>query len=135
MTIRVNWRKGCQFEVVTEQNFKLSVDAESETAPCPTEVLLSALGTCSATDVVLGLQEQGIEIISLRNELSYTLTEESPRLYKSVNLHFVVEGKNITEQQVSASANRAINKYCHVCLMLKPAIDITYSVELKKLAK
>lgn len=130
MTINVNWVKDCQFEITTEKGFKINADADSEIAPCPTEILLSALGSCSATDVVMGLQEQGVEVESLNNKITYTLTEQEPQLYKTANLHFTVKATLVSEKQVKTAAENAINKYCHVCLMLKPAIDISYSVEV-----
>ena len=130
MSIQIHWQKACKFEVTTENGFKLAVDADSQSAPCPTEILLSALGSCSATDVVMGLQEQGIKIDSFSNTVTYTLTEQEPRLYKTANLHFAVKAQDVTEAQIKAAAEAAINHYCHVCLMSKPAIAISYTVEV-----
>ena len=132
MAIQIEWQKDCQFNITTGKGFQFEADADNESAPCPTEILLSALGSCSATDVVMGLQEQGVEIESLCNTVSYTLTEQEPQLYKTANLHFTVKAKSITEQQIKDAAENAIGKYCHVCLMLKPAIEITYSFEIKE---
>ncbi|MGF1682169.1 OsmC family protein [Photobacterium minamisatsumaniensis] len=130
MAISVSWVEDCQFNVVTEDKFEFTVDADGKKAPCPTEILLSALGSCSATDVVMGLQEQGVVLKHLENKLTYTLTESSPRLYESVNLHFIVEAENVTEAQVSAAAKNALEKYCHVCLMLQPKITVTHTVAI-----
>ncbi|WP_339671269.1 OsmC family protein [Dasania marina] len=132
MSIDVSWQKDCQFTVTTEKGFTLAVDADAETAPCPTELLLSALGSCSATDVVMGLQEQGVEVQALTNTVTYTLTEQEPCLYKTANLHFTVTANNVSEAQLKTAAENAITKYCHVCLMLKPAIDVSYSIEIKR---
>ncbi len=136
MSISVSWLKDCEFKITTSDGFELLADADSKVAPCPTEILLSALGSCSATDVVMGLEEKGIKIESLTNTLTFTLTDSSPdsapQLYKTVNLHFTVKANNVTEQQIASAAENAINKYCHVCLMLQPTIDITFTVELIK---
>jgi len=130
MSIRVSWLKECQFKVTTRNGFKIQADADNKAAPCPTEILLSALGSCSATDVVMGLQEQGIELESFNSTLSYTLTTTEPQLYESVNLHFTVKAAKVSENQIASAANQAINKYCHVCLMLQPKINITFSIEI-----
>lgn len=135
MSLNVQWQQDCQFKVETAGGFGLNIDAEGQAAPCPTEVLLSALGTCSATDVVMGLQEQGAVLKSFSNLVTYTLTQSEPRLYESVNLHFVVESDNVTEQQVTAIADNAIKKYCHVCLMLQPKIAISHSVEIRQISE
>jgi len=130
MTISVTWQGDCRFNVVTEDGFKVFIDAESKSAPCPTEILLSALGSCSATDVALYFKDNDIELKGLNNRLTYQLTESEPRLYQSVNLHFTIEAKGVTESQVNTAIEEAINKYCHVCLMLQPTISISYSVEI-----
>ncbi|WP_286237550.1 OsmC family protein [Neptuniibacter halophilus] len=125
MSIQVKWNGDCRFKVTTEQGFSFDIDSTSEQAPCPTEVLLSALGGCSATDVVLILQEQGFEVTGLENSVTFTLTETEPRLYQSANLHFVVEGRGFSAADVLVAAREAVAKHCHVCLMLSPAMDIT----------
>jgi putative redox protein len=130
MTINVTWQGDCRFNAVTDAGFEVFIDADSKSAPCPTEILLSALGSCSATDVALYFKDNNIELKSLHNRLTYKLTESEPRLYKSVNLHFAIEAGRVTESQVNKAIEEAINKYCHVCLMLQPTISISYSVEI-----
>ena len=130
MSINVNWKEKCQFTVVTSGGFTLDIDSESKSAPCPTEILLSALGSCSATDVALYFEDNNLELKKLTNELTYELTDTEPRLYKSVNLHFSIEATNVSGHQVEMAIKDAITKYCHVCLMLKPAMTITHSLDL-----
>jgi len=130
MSININWQGDCQFKVTTSGGFTIAVDAENTQAPCPTELLLSALGSCSATDVALYVQDKGINLESLNNQVTYTLTDSEPRLYESANLHFTVKGQGITASDVELAARNAITQYCHVCLMLQPAIRITHSVEV-----
>ncbi len=132
MSIKVKWTGDCRFTVSTKGGLSFDVDATSTKAACPTEVLLSALGSCSATDVVLLLQEQGFEVEQLENTVTHTLTESEPRLYKSANLHFVVSGAGITEPDVLLAAQTAVETHCHVCLMLAPTMTITCSAEVQK---
>ena len=132
MTINVAWQEDCRFKVVTEEQHEFFVDADNALAPCPTEVLLAALGSCSATDVVLGLKEQGVDLKNLSNDLSYTLTEQSPQLYESVNLHFTIEATEVTEHQVDTAISEADSKYCHVCLMLQPTNRISHTFDLER---
>ncbi|EJR3614786.1 OsmC family protein, partial [Vibrio parahaemolyticus] len=104
MSINIKWDGDCRFKVSTEGGFTFNVDATSEKAPCPTEVLLSALGSCIATDVVLLLQDQGFEVQGLENTVTFALTESEPRLYKSANLHFTVNGSGFKESDILRSA-------------------------------
>ncbi|WP_417605752.1 OsmC family protein [Oceanimonas baumannii] len=104
MSIKVKWGGGCRFNVTTAGGFSFNVDSTGTQAPCPTEVLLSALGSCSATDVVLMLQEQGFQVESLENSITFVLTDSEPRLYQSANLHFVAEGSGFTSDDVLSAA-------------------------------
>ncbi|WP_281223570.1 OsmC family protein [Photobacterium sanguinicancri] len=130
MTINVKWAGDCQFKITTSSGFNFDIDATSTVAPCPTDMLLSALGACSATDVVLLLKEKGFSVKTLDNNLTYTLTESEPRLYESANLHFVVTGDGISKDDVLIAAQEAVLKHCHVCLMLQPSITISCSAEV-----
>ena len=130
MSIEVNWQGELLFQASNEHGHSLSIDADSQFAQCPTEVLLSARGSCSATDVLLGVQEAGARVTRFSNRLTYELTDQEPRLYRSVNLHFIIEGSDISNAHLEAAARNALDKYCHVCLMLQPKMTLTYSYEI-----
>lgn len=130
MSITVNWQQDLEFVATTEQGHSLYLDSNSSKAQCPTEALLSALGSCSATDVVVGLQEAEAGLQSVSNEITYTYTDSEPQLYKTVNLHFSVTANTVTKAQVEDIVEQAISKYCHVCLMLQPSMDISFSVDV-----
>ena len=130
MAINDAWKSDCLFNVVTEGGIELLIDSKGQSAPCPTEILLSALGACSATDVAQYFKDKGFELKSLNNRLTHQLTDSKPRLYKSENLHFSIAALKVTEPQVKTAIENALNKYCHVCLMLQPKILITDTVEI-----
>ena len=130
MSISVEWQSDLHFKVATKEGFEFSVDANNKQAACPTQILLAALASCCATDVVMGLLDAAVELKKLNNYVTYELTDSEPRLYKSVNLHFVIEADNIFESQAETIIEDAINKYCNVCLMLQPAMAITYTTEV-----
>jgi putative redox protein len=73
--------------------------------------------------------EGGFELKSLNNRLAHQLTDSEPRLYKSVNLHFSIAAHGVTKIQVKTAIENALNKYCHVCLVLQTKILITYTAE------
>lgn len=130
MGVTIQWQKESQFKVISSGGASFLVDAQNRQAPCPTEVLLGALGSCCATDVVMHFMERGVALHNLSNRVTYTLTEEEPRLYKSAHLHFSVAAEAVTVSEIEAAAGEALEKYCHVCLMLQPKIQITCSAEV-----
>ena len=130
MNVNINWLGDLKFSATTTDGLSVLIDSDRNTAPCPTEILLSALGSCSATDVALYFQDKNLPLTKLTNELTYTLTDAEPHLYKSVNLHFTVAGQGITSADIVSAAEIAINKYCHVCLMLQPSITVTFTTAI-----
>ncbi|MBF9002564.1 MULTISPECIES: OsmC family protein [Vibrio] len=134
MSVSVEWQKDYQFDVVTDQNFTFTIDANSEKAPSPTDVLLSSLGSCCASDVVAELRARGAELFGLKTTMSYKLTDTEPRVYDSVNLHFVIKGTGVNETMVTEVIENSIEHQCHVCRMLKSSMSITYTYHYVKLA-
>ena len=109
MNVNINWLGDLKFSATTTDGLSVLIDSDRNTAPCPTEILLSALGSCSATDVALYFQDKNLPLTKLTNELTYTLTDAEPHLYKSVNLHFTVAGQGITSADIVSAAEIAIN--------------------------
>jgi putative redox protein len=80
--------------------------------------------------VVLYLQEHGVDVEQLSNKLTYTLTDDEARLYQSAKLQFSAKEIGTPTGLLSSAAQQAVSHHCHVSLMLKPAIEISYSVEV-----
>ena len=130
MGIKIEWSGDLEFEARTEGGFCVSIDGKDKRAPCPSQLLLSTLGACSASDVVSLLQDAGHTLESLENNVTYTLTDSKPRLYETANLHFVAKCEGLEESEVLAAAEEATSRLCHVCLMLRPVVDISCSAEV-----
>lgn len=96
----------------------------------PMQVLLAAMGGCSAIDVVSILKKQRVEL----QDLKITLTGERekdkvPALYTAVHAHFRLFG-NIELEKAQKAVALSIEKYCSVAKTLEPTAKITHSVEV-----
>ncbi|SJL83832.1 OsmC family protein [Vibrio palustris] len=134
MSVSVKWQQGHQFKVTTGNQQDLAVDTDDQTAPCATDVLLSALGTSCTNEVIAQLNNHGVELVAVQAQLTYTLTEAQPRLFDSINLHYIIKGTGMTEVLVTRVLSSAIHECSHVSLMLTPAVNLTYSYHVVKLA-
>ena len=128
--MKIDWSGDLEFEATTEGGFSVKIDGKDERSPCPTQLMLSALGACSASDVVSILKSEGYALQSLENNVTYTLTDSKPRLFDTANLHFVAKCHGLGESELLAAAEEAVAQHCHVCLMLRPAIEISCSAEV-----
>jgi|SRR5690606_4064664 putative redox protein len=97
----------------------------------PMQMLLAAMGGCSAIDVIGILKKQRQDL----RDLKITVTGERepgavPSLYQKVHAHYRFYG-NLDPDKVERAINLSIEKYCSVSLTLEKAgATITHSFEI-----
>lgn len=96
----------------------------------PMELVLMALGSCSALDFVTILTKQRQTIKDLTIKVSGQRRQESPRIFTAIHIHFELHGE-IDRVKAQKAAELAVKKYCSVHDMLAAGgIDITYDFEI-----
>ncbi|HEV7620846.1 MAG TPA: OsmC family protein [Flavisolibacter sp.] len=85
----------------------------------PMQLLLMALGSCSAIDIVSILKKQKQEITGFRIEINGVREEgKEPSLWKNISLHFYLDGIVDTEK-ASRACSLSLEKYCSVAETLR----------------
>jgi putative redox protein len=117
---------------ITPSGHALTLDTNSErsTAPSPVELLLVALGSCTAVDVIGILRKKRQQVTSYHVEVSGERRDEHPRSYKSMKVHHVFTGSNISAKAVAQAIELSETKYCSVAATLRPAIEILSTFEI-----
>ena len=136
-TATIRWQHAERFEAVTPSGHRLSLDSdrESNTGPGPMELLLAALGACTASDIVtiLGKKQQKLE--SLEVSVSGERADEPPRVWTKLDVVFRVCGHNaqgglIDEKAVADAVRLSEEKYCSVAAMLRKTAQLTMRYEI-----
>jgi putative redox protein len=97
----------------------------------PTQLLLSALGGCSAIDVIMILKKQKQEIESFEVEVeSERVPVADYSLFKDIVLHFKLRGK-VDKDKVERAIQLSLDKYCSVSKTLEPTAKITYKITIE----
>ena len=97
----------------------------------PKELLLLALGGCTASDVIAILQKKRVPFEGLEIHLSAEQTEEHPQVFTSIHVEYVVQGDNINPGDVDRAIELSETKYCSVNAMLSKAVKITRSFRIE----
>jgi putative redox protein len=97
----------------------------------PKELLLLALGGCTASDVIAILQKKRVPFEGLEIHLSAEQTEEHPQVFTSIHVEYVVKGDNISPGDVDRAIELSETKYCSVNAMLSKAVKITRSFRIE----
>ncbi|MBI3963180.1 MAG: OsmC family protein [Deinococcus sp.] len=124
MECTVTWEGGKQFRAATPDGRGFGMDGDSKTAPSPMETLLSALGGCTGIDVALILERMRTPPEKLVVHLDGERAGVDAKPYKSVQMHFALQGAALRPDQVERAISLSLEKYCSVFLSLAPALQV-----------
>jgi putative redox protein len=125
------------FEALDEKGHSLLTDSSSENGGLdagfrPMQLLLAALGSCSAIDIVGILKKQRQQIGDFRMEIEGEREPGViPSLWKKIAIQFHLSGE-IDQEKAERAAALSIEKYCSVAETLRRAgATITWRVNVK----
>jgi len=122
-----------QMQAVSEEGNKIIMDGSADIGGHnsgfrPMQLLLAAVGGCSAIDVILILKKQKQEIESFDVEVEGEReTIEEYSLFRDICLHFKLKGK-IDIHKADRAIKLSLEKYCSVSKTLEPTAKITYKL-------
>jgi putative redox protein len=108
----------------------LDTDHERASAATPVELLLIALGSCTAVDVISILRKKRQQVTDYRVEVKGTRRAEHPRGYTRMEVRHVVRGRNLSEKALAQAIELSETKYCSVAATLRPTAEIISSYEI-----
>lgn len=110
----------------------LETDSGRASAATPMELLLIALGGCTAVDVVSILEKKRERVTSYRVEVRGERREEHPRAFTRIEVRHVVRGRGLSEKAVARAVELSETKYCSVAATLRPAVEIVTTFEIEE---
>lgn len=137
-TVHVRWTGNRQFVGWDEAGHGIVMDARPEyrgegSGARPIELVLYGIAGCTAMDVISILEKKrqdvrGIEIVVEGDQR----TDEYPKIYTEIRLHYVVTGFGVSEEAVRRSIELSEEKYCSVGGMLGPQVRTVTSFEVRE---
>jgi putative redox protein len=117
---------------ITPTGHALTIDTSHEraSAPTPIELLLIALGGCTAVDVISILQKKREQVTDYKVEVRGERREGHPRSFKRMEVRHIVTGKNVSARSVAQAIELSETKYCSVAATLRPSAEIVSSYEI-----
>ena len=104
-------------------------DRDSNKAPGPMEMVLLALGACTATDMVTILVKKRQKVESLEVVCSGERAAEPPRVWTQLEVVFRLRGA-VEEAAVKHAMDLTAEKYCSVAAMLRKTAVLSWRYEL-----
>jgi putative redox protein len=123
------WKQEQQYDAESHSGHHVTVDADAAHTggPSPMELVLMALCSCTAVDVVSILQKKREPFTSLTVSADAEQAPAPPRVFTHIHLTYHVGGK-VSPKAAQDAVALSKNKYCSVSKMLEKAAAIDYEI-------
>jgi putative redox protein len=127
----VKWIGEEKFVAISPSGHALTIDSDrsSNKAPGPMELVLLALGACTATDVAVILQKKRQKLESLEVICSGERAADPPTVWTKLELLYRLRGQ-LDEAAVKHAIQLSEDKYCSVAAMLKKTAAVSWRYEI-----
>jgi putative redox protein len=130
-TAIVKWIGEQKFVATSPSGHAITIDSdrESNKAPGPMELLLLALGACTATDIVIVLEKKRQKLESLEVICSGERAAEPPTVWTNLEILYRLRGK-LDDAAVKHAIELSDEKYCSVSATLRKTATLTWRYEI-----
>ena len=127
----VEWIGEEKFVATSPSGHAITVDSDraSNKAPGPMELVLMALGACTATDVVSILKKKRQKLESLEVICSGERATEPPTVWIKLEVLYRLRGL-LDETAVKRAIELSEQKYCSVSAMLQKTAKLSWRHEI-----
>ena len=133
-SVSTRWIENMAFE--SEVNgHKLIIDAGpasggEDRGPRPKQLMLSALGGCTAMDVVAMLKKMRVNIDGLNVIVEGDLTEDYPKHFFKMHVIYEFKGKDLPLDKLQKVIDLSSEKYCGVSAVYRKAMELTSEIRI-----
>lgn len=130
-TALVKWISQQKFAATSPSGHAITLDSDrkSNQGPGPMELLLMALGACTATDVVIVLEKKRQKLQSLEVICSGERAAEPPTVWTKLEILYRLRGQ-LDEAAVKHAIALSEEKYCSVAATLKKTATLSWRYEI-----
>jgi putative redox protein len=127
----VKWIEGKQFIGVDSTRHSVVLSTPDEGIGIkPSELLLIAVASCSAVDVVEILAKKRMTLTHLEISSSGEQDQDPPWTFRKIHMHYKIGGKNLTEKDVAQAIQLSEEKYCSVAATIRATAQIITDFEI-----
>jgi putative redox protein len=130
-TVTVKWLDGKKFVGIDSTHHSVVISTADEGIGVkPSELLLIAVASCSAVDVIEILTKKRMPLTYLEISTSGEQDPNPPWTFRKIHMHFRVDGMNLTDRAVAQAIELSEEKYCSVAATVRATAKITTDFEI-----
>jgi putative redox protein len=130
-TATVKWIGGKQFVGIDSTCHSVVLSTPDEGIGIkPSELLLIAIASCAAVDVVDILAKKRMPLTFMEISAVGEQDQDPPWTFRKIQLHFRLAGLNLTESAAAHAIELSEEKYCSVAATVRETAQITTRFEV-----
>jgi len=123
--VNVRWIGGKQFAAIDSTNHSVVLSTADEGVGMkPSDLLLVALASCTAVDVVEILEKKRMSLSHLEISVSAEQDSDPPWTFRKIFVNYALSGKNLREKDVAQAISLSEEKYCSVAATIRGVAEI-----------
>ena len=96
----------------------------------PMELLLSAVTTCAAVEVVSMIKKRRRDFKNIKAESSGVRADTHPMYYKEINVKYIIYSNDLQDKEADTFISLALTKYCSVGSSIRKDTKVKHSFEI-----
>ena len=96
----------------------------------PMELLLSAVTTCAAVEVVSMIKKRRRDFKDIKAETSGVRAETHPMYYKEISVKYIIYSNDLKDNEADRFISLALTKYCSVGSSIRKDTEVKHSFEI-----
>jgi len=130
-TATVQWLSGQRFVGIDSTNHSVVLSSQAEGVGVkPSDMLMIALASCCAVDVVEILAKKRMPIDSMKITTTGEQDADPPWTFRKIHLKCRLSGAGLTKKAVEQAIQLAEEKYCSVAATLRATVKITTEFQI-----
>jgi putative redox protein len=130
-TTTVEWLSGKRFVGIDSTNHAVVLSSKDEGVGVkPSDMLLIALASCTAVDVVEILSKKRLPLDSLEIITTGEQDADPPWTFRKIHLKYRLGGRGLTDKAVEQAIQLSEEKYCSVAATVRATAEITTEFEI-----
>jgi putative redox protein len=130
-TTTVQWLSGKRFVGIDSTNHAVVISSKDEGVGVkPSDLLLIALASCTAVDVVEILSKKRLPLDALEIITTGEQDADPPWTFRKIHLRYRLSGRGLTDKAVEQAIQLSEEKYCSVAATVRATAEITTEFEI-----
>ena len=130
-TVNIQWIGGERFVGTDSTNHSVVLSTTAAGVGMkPSELLLVALGSCTAVDIVQIMEKKRQPLSRLEISVSGEQDADPPWTFRKIHIHYRMAGKGITDKAIAQAVELSEEKYCSVASTLRGVAEIITDYEI-----